>query len=57
VQSRDTGSIQGTARVAAVLYLLIADIAGFVHRYVPGALTVPAPLVDRLVQAPAGGSL
>jgi hypothetical protein len=34
-------SIQGTARLAAVLYLLIALLAGFVHLYVPGALIVP----------------
>jgi hypothetical protein len=34
-------SIQGTARLAAVLYLLIAILAGFVHLYVPGALIVP----------------
>ena len=36
-----TGSIQRTARVAALLYLLIALLAGFVHMYVPGALIVP----------------
>ena len=57
MQSRNIGSIQGTARVAAAPYLLIADLAGFAHRYVPVALTVPPPPVDRLVAAPAGGSL
>jgi hypothetical protein len=33
-------SIQWTARSAAVLYLLIAVLAGFVHMYVPGQLIV-----------------
>jgi hypothetical protein len=57
MQSRDIGSIQGTASIAAILDLLIADLAGFVHRNVPGAPSVPAPPVDRLVAIPAGGSL
>jgi hypothetical protein len=34
-------SIQRTGKIAAVLYLLIAVLAGFVHMYVPGALVVP----------------
>src|SRR5687768_12052753 len=34
--------IQWTAKIAAVLYLLIAAVAGFVHFYVPGELIVPA---------------
>jgi hypothetical protein len=33
-------SVQRMARLAAVLYLLIAVIAGFVHGYVPGELIV-----------------
>jgi hypothetical protein len=41
VQSREKRSIQGTAKLAAVLYLLVAVLAGFVHFYVPGALFVP----------------
>ena len=33
-------SIQWTAKIAAVLYLLITVAAGFVHFYVPGELIV-----------------
>lgn len=33
-------AIQWTAKIAAVLYLLIAVVAGFVHFYVPGELIV-----------------
>jgi hypothetical protein len=41
VQSREVRSIEGTAKFAAVLYLLVAVLAGFVHLYVPGLLIVP----------------
>jgi hypothetical protein len=34
--------IQWTARMAGVLYLLVAVLAGFVHFYVPSALIVPS---------------
>jgi hypothetical protein len=34
-------SVQRNARLAGVLYLLVAVLAGFVHFYVPGALLVP----------------
>ena len=40
MQSREMRSIQGTAKLAAVLYLLVAVLAGVVHFYVPGALFV-----------------
>lgn len=36
----EMNSIQKTAKVAGVLYLLIAVLAGFVHFYVPGRLFV-----------------
>jgi hypothetical protein len=36
----EMNSIQKTAKVAGVLYLLIAVLAGFVHFYVPGKLFV-----------------
>ena len=38
--TQSTKSIQWTAKIAAVLYLLIAAVAGFVHFYVPGELIV-----------------
>jgi len=34
-------SIQKNAKIAGVLYLLVAVLAGFVHFYVPGKLIVP----------------
>jgi hypothetical protein len=37
----EMNSVQKNARVAGVLYLLIAVLAGFVHFYVPGELFVP----------------
>jgi hypothetical protein len=37
----EMNSIQRSAKVAGVLYLLIAVVAGFVHFYVPGKLIVP----------------
>jgi len=36
----EMNSIQNTAKVAGVLYLVIAVLAGFVHFYVPGKLIV-----------------
>ena len=34
-------SVQKNAKIAGVLYLLVAVLAGFVHFYVPGKLIVP----------------
>ena len=36
----EMNSIQKNAKIAGVLYLLIAVLAGFVHFYVPGKLFV-----------------
>jgi hypothetical protein len=37
----EMNSIQKNAKIAGVLYLMIAVLAGFVHFYVPGKLIVP----------------